>query len=124
MAKIRSVDFSMHSDNEIEAFFDSIDDVQAERIAAAVAKREDRIAEAKQAALRKELEEVAARHGVALADALRGTGAKVAPKYRNPVTGETWTGRGRSPQWVIDWEIAHNHTRDGILIDKEEIEAA
>ena len=27
-------------------------------------------------------------------------GMKVAPKYRNPVTGETWTGRGKPPKWV------------------------
>ncbi len=25
----------------------------------------------------------------------------VAPKYRNHVTGETWSGRGRSPKWVV-----------------------
>ena len=27
-------------------------------------------------------------------------GAKVAPKYRNPATGETWTGRGKAPKWI------------------------
>lgn len=27
-------------------------------------------------------------------------GTKVAPKYRNTETGETWTGRGRQPKWV------------------------
>lgn len=27
-------------------------------------------------------------------------GTKVAPKYRNPVTGETWTGRGKPPKWI------------------------
>jgi len=26
--------------------------------------------------------------------------AKVAPKYRNPATGQTWTGRGKPPQWI------------------------
>jgi len=25
---------------------------------------------------------------------------KVAPKYRNPTTGETWTGRGKAPKWI------------------------
>lgn len=36
----------------------------------------------------------------------RGTGArpastgKVAPKYRNPATGATWTGRGQPPTWI------------------------
>lgn len=28
------------------------------------------------------------------------TGAKVAPKYRNSATGETWTGRGKAPKWI------------------------
>lgn len=28
------------------------------------------------------------------------TGRKVAPKYRNTATGETWTGRGLQPKWV------------------------
>jgi DNA-binding protein H-NS len=27
-------------------------------------------------------------------------GAKVAPKYRNPATGTTWTGRGKPPRWL------------------------
>jgi DNA-binding protein H-NS len=27
-------------------------------------------------------------------------GRKVAPKYRNQATGETWTGRGLQPKWV------------------------
>lgn len=27
-------------------------------------------------------------------------GRKVAPKYRNKATGETWTGRGLQPKWI------------------------
>jgi DNA-binding protein H-NS len=26
---------------------------------------------------------------------------RVGPKYRNPQTGETWTGRGRAPRWIL-----------------------
>lgn len=29
------------------------------------------------------------------------TGKKVAPKYRDPVTGTTWTGRGLKPKWLL-----------------------
>jgi DNA-binding protein H-NS len=29
-----------------------------------------------------------------------GKGGKVAPKYRNTSTGETWTGRGLQPKWL------------------------
>lgn len=28
------------------------------------------------------------------------TGVKVAAKYRNPATGDTWTGRGKPPKWI------------------------
>ena len=26
--------------------------------------------------------------------------SKVAPKYRDPATGQTWTGRGKPPRWI------------------------
>lgn len=29
-----------------------------------------------------------------------GSRGKVAAKYRNPATGETWTGRGKAPKWI------------------------
>lgn len=28
------------------------------------------------------------------------------PKFRNPATGDTWTGRGRPPRWILDAEAA------------------
>ena len=37
-------------------------------------------------------------------------GTKVAPKYRNPATGETWTGRGKAPKWI------QNQNRDQFVI--------
>ena len=30
------------------------------------------------------------------------TASKVAPKYKNPATNETWTGRGKPPAWIKD----------------------
>lgn len=32
----------------------------------------------------------------------RGPSGVVAPKYKNPATGETWTGRGKPPAWIRD----------------------
>jgi len=29
-----------------------------------------------------------------------GTGKKVAAKYRNPATGDSWSGRGLQPKWL------------------------
>jgi DNA-binding protein H-NS len=31
---------------------------------------------------------------------VKASGGKVAPKYRNPATGATWTGRGKAPVWI------------------------
>lgn len=35
-----------------------------------------------------------------LAKKVNGKGVKVAPKYRDPLTGKTWTGRGKTPAWI------------------------
>ena len=34
------------------------------------------------------------------------SGTKVAPKYRDPATGQTWTGRGKAPKWIQDKDRA------------------
>lgn len=33
-------------------------------------------------------------------------GSAVAPKYRDPATGATWTGRGKAPTWIRDKDRA------------------
>jgi DNA-binding protein H-NS len=30
----------------------------------------------------------------------------VAPKFRNPETGDTWSGRGKPPRWIADKDRA------------------
>ncbi|WP_183016483.1 H-NS family nucleoid-associated regulatory protein [Achromobacter sp. UMC46] len=39
----------------------------------------------------------------------------VAPKYRHPESGDTWTGRGRAPRWLAAAERA-GASRDQFLI--------
>lgn len=34
--------------------------------------------------------------------AVRKSTGPVAPKYRDPATGQTWTGRGKAPKWIAD----------------------
>lgn len=47
-----------------------------------------------------------AEHGLSLADlssksaSPKRSGAKVAPKYRDAATGNTWSGRGLQPKWL------------------------
>ena len=37
-------------------------------------------------------------------------------KYRHPDTGETWTGRGKSPRWILAAE-AEGRKRDEFLVE-------
>ncbi len=46
-------------------------------------------------------------YGLTAADVFSGgkkrssnAGSTVAPKYRDPETGATWTGRGKAPKWI------------------------
>jgi DNA-binding protein H-NS len=43
------------------------------------------------------------------------SGAQVPPKYRDPASGATWTGRGVVPAWLRD-----KPNRDDYLIEKQE----
>lgn len=43
---------------------------------------------------------------------------KVAPKYRDPDSGATWTGRGRAPAWVVKAE-QEGKSRDNFLIESD-----
>lgn len=57
-----------------------------------------------------EIKRLMAEHGLSIEDlggkagAAKGqrmnAGQVVAPKYRDPATGKTWTGRGLKPKWV------------------------
>ncbi|GGH35466.1 DNA-binding protein H-NS [Cribrihabitans marinus] len=75
-----------------------------EDVAGALKKAEAR---EKQEAL-KAAEQAAAKYGFSLSelstDGRKSTkGTKALPKYRNPANPEqTWTGRGRKPQWLHD----------------------
>lgn len=49
----------------------------------------------------------------------RGGRAKGVAKYRDPKTGQTWTGHGRPPAWIVDVK-----DRTPFLIDGAAAEAA
>lgn len=50
------------------------------------------------------------------ASGAKRTGKPVAVKYRHPQdTSLTWTGRGRTPKWVAEWQGAHG-SLDGITV--------
>lgn len=65
----------------------------------ATAQREER-----QAAIA-QVKSLMAEHGLTMADLSSRTkpkagGGKVAPKYRDKASGDTWSGRGLQPRWL------------------------
>ncbi|SDX50722.1 DNA-binding protein H-NS [Allgaiera indica] len=40
------------------------------------------------------------------------SGSKGEPRYRDPETGSTWTGRGRKPKWLLEAESAGRSVED------------
>lgn len=75
------------------------------------------------------VKELMATHGLTIAD-LAGKGAiklattteapakKVAAKYRNPATGESWTGRGLKPKWLAQ-ALADGKSLEEFLLPTE-----
>lgn len=39
----------------------------------------------------------------------------VAPKYQDPITGKTWTGRGKSPAWLSAQLAAGSNKHDFLI---------
>ncbi|WP_177187848.1 H-NS histone family protein [Formivibrio citricus] len=73
--------------------------------------------------LRTEIQRMAANAGMTLNEILSGLDKKPRKQanagiaqFRNPADAEqTWTGRGRKPQWVLDW-LASGKNLDGLRI--------
>jgi DNA-binding protein H-NS len=57
-----------------------------------------------------QVREIVAEYGLTVQDIFPGraskagsakaSGSKVAAKYRDSATGQTWTGRGKAPKWI------------------------
>lgn len=76
----------------------SLDELTDDVVASAPAKRQRRAPKARKSALK---------------------GAKIAPKYRSKSDKSvTWTGRGRTPLWVQEYEKSGGK-RDDLLIKKK-----
>ena len=83
----------------------SLSELMAQKSALDQAINEARAADKAQATAR--VRQLMAEHGLTVADLTTkastkhgGTGKKVAPKYRDPVSGATWSGRGLKPKWL------------------------
>ncbi|MFN3887109.1 MAG: H-NS family nucleoid-associated regulatory protein [Aquabacterium sp.] len=81
---------------------------ELERQAAELEKQIKEAMQAERAGVIAKIRQMLADNGLTVADLMnakspRGTsanGTKVAPKYKDPATGSTWSGRGLKPKWV------------------------
>lgn len=90
---------------------DTLDRNELQKLRQQIDKRMDQLAVEEQKAALDAAEKAAAQHGYSLAELTgmkkaRGKAANVnPPKYRNPENpSQTWTGKGRRPQWIKDAE--------------------
>jgi len=82
-----------------------------------------RLAQRAQAVAR--IRSILAEHGMTMADvtaapsaarqASTNIGKKVAPKYRHPALGVTWTGRGLKPKWLSEELVGGKQLSDFAL---------
>jgi DNA-binding protein H-NS len=120
MSKIRAIDFSIHSDEEIAAFLATVDDAQIERLNAAIENVNKVREEQKIVEMRAEMEEIAKKYGTTFSEAFSGKITnKVSPKYRSEDGKSEWTGRGRQPIWIATHQEKHGNL-DALLITKKE----
>jgi DNA-binding protein H-NS len=75
----------------------------------------DRLLQSKRSELQAQLAQIGGDGAVRKAGSVKGT--KVAPKYRHPKTGETWSGRGGTAGWLAR-EIKAGKKREDFLIAK------
>jgi DNA-binding protein H-NS len=78
-------------------------------------KLEKQIEEAKSreyAEVLNEIKQKMADYGITLTELGGGPRAGVAPKYRDPDSGSTWSGRGKPPRWIAGLD------REKFLIQK------
>ncbi len=82
--------------NQIESLKQQAEEARKQEMAGAIA----------------EIKRIMAQFGISPADLgfsgragkAKGKGISVAAKYRDPVSGKTWSGRGRRPAWVVALE--------------------
>lgn len=89
---------------------------------AALMQQAENARKVERAAAISEIRSQMAQYGITIADlsmsGLRGQrvgGKSVPAKYRHPKTGETWSGRGLKPRWLVS-ELSEGKTLEEFLL--------
>jgi DNA-binding protein H-NS len=109
--------------DKLRALVDNLSAQELDELLKAATKRKSEEVASARASFLVEVRARAATLGMSLADLVGLGGAKkdgkpdgaAAAKYRNPKTGETWSGRGRPARWITELE-AKGQKRDKFAV--------
>jgi len=101
--------FQSPAPSQGQAAVSALEELQARR--AAITKQIEALRRQARARAIAEIQRLLSEQGLSISDvmatagkssgAAKGAGKKVAPKYRDPSTGQTWSGRGLKPKWLV-----------------------
>jgi len=87
-------------------FLDQFNNKQLAELIPAIEKRIKQNEKSEKNALKKKMAALAADSGYSIDEILGSAKTTpkrvVKPKYQNPEDGQTWSGRGRKPKWVVE----------------------
>ena len=111
---------------EIEHQIDSLSLAELQELKTHVETMINARAKQERSDLIEEMNALAKERGFTSIEVLMGSGGgelktkrkPVAPKYRNPAdAGDTWSGRGRKPRWVVEMLAAGGSLDDALIQD-------
>jgi DNA-binding protein H-NS len=88
------------TDKQVSAWFEGLSFDRQVSLLDSLSTFHSKIRNARIAELRRELAALDGGNGHANGAAKRGKRSKVQAKYRDPATGDTWSGRGRMSTWL------------------------
>ena len=88
------------TDKQVSTWFDGLSFDRQVSLLGSLSTSHNKIRNARIAELRRELAALDGGNGHANGAAKSGKRSKVQAKYRDPATGNTWSGRGRMSSWL------------------------
>ena len=89
------------TDKQVSAWFEGLSFDRQVSLLDSLSTSHSKIRNARIAELRRELAVLDGGNGHANGAAKPGKRSKVQAKYRDPATGDTWSGRGRMSSWLV-----------------------
>lgn|SRR5688572_27895855 len=90
----------MLTDKQVSAWFEGLSFDKQVSLLGSLSASHGKIRNARIAELRRELAALDVGNGHAKEASNRGQRSKAQAKYRDPATGDTWSGRGRMSSWL------------------------